>query len=487
MPEAALAPALPLRRYQTRWVEDHARFKIAVKSARIGFTFGTMLEAVLDCLATPKTTWTVLSASKAQSVEAIETGNRQVEFLEGTAEIFSNEDWYDELGRIEGIQQRITFPNGARIIALPANPRTARGYPGNAILDEFAHHEESYAIWAAITRQVGLGHKVRVLSTPNGEQGKFYDLCKELGLTDGVAPENNFGIVGGWSIHWIDANMAIADGCPINMQEMRDLIKDDDIVNQEFYCAFLKTGGAWIPLELIQRAESDGATLDWPGGYEATGKVFGGIDVARTTNRTTMWLKEQVGDVLITRMALALHNMPFPEQARRLAPWVKLSDVSAIDSTGMGIGLFDELNELCPGRVMGVNFAGSSRLRGEKKKKHPASSGVADGAVRLKTDLAVKLKKSFEGGKERIPYSLDIRTELQAVKRIATATGVTFDAPQIAIETGVAGGKKQKAFAHADHFWGCALATYAATADVITVDARMPDGPTLYEQAGGIL
>jgi len=267
---------------------------------------------------------------------------------------------------------------------------------------------------------------------------------------------------------------------------MRDLIKDDDIVNQEFYCAFLKSGGAWIPLELIQRAENDGATVDWPGGYVASNPLFGGIDVGRTSNRTTFWLKEKVGDVLVTRVAMALHNMPFPEQARKLAPLVKLTRVTAIDSTGMGIGLFDDLNELAPGHVMGVNFAGSSRARDEQKKKHPALSSVADGAVRLKVDIAMKLKKSFEEGRERIPYSLDIRTELQAVKRTATATGVTFDAPQIAIETGVAGGKKQKAYAHADHFWGCGLATYAANANVITLEiSQNPASAGISSQIGG--
>jgi len=474
-------PALALRPYQVRWVQDEARFKIAVKSARIGFSFATALE----CLAHPNTTWTVLSASKAQSVEFIETCHRLIEVMTGTAELYHDEDWYDELGHIEAIQQRITFANGARIIALPANPRTARGYPGNAILDEFAHHEESYAIWAAITRQVALGHKVRVLSTPNGEQGKFYDLCKELGLTDGVAPENNFKIVKGWSIHWIDAPMAIADGCPINMDEMRQLIQDADIVNQEFYCVFLKSGGAWIPLDLIQRAESETATVEWPGGYAPRGRLFGGIDVGRFSNRTTFWVKEDLGDVLVTRMAMAIHEMPFPDQANLIAPWMKMTQVTAIDSTGMGIGLFDDLNKLCPGRVMGVNFAGSSRVRDEQKKKHAATSNVADGAVRLKVDLAVKLKKSFESGRERIPYSLDIRTEIQGVKRVATASGVTFDAPQVAIETGVAGGKKTKARAHADHFWGCALATYAAQSNVLALGMQTSSKRPSYSMTGG--
>jgi phage FluMu gp28-like protein len=253
------AGVLPMRPYQERWIDDASRFKIAVKSARIGFSFATALEAVLDCIEHPKATWTVLSASKPQSVEFIQTCHNLLELMTGVVELYQDEDFFDELGKYEAIQQRVTLPNGSRIIALAANARTARGYPGNAILDEFAHHDESYAIWAAITRQVSLGHKVRVLSTPNGEQGKFYDLCKELGLVDGE-PEHNFEMHKGWSIHWIDAPMAVAEGCPINMDEMRLLIQDDDIVNQEFYCVFLKAMGAWLPLDLIQRSEDDGAT-----------------------------------------------------------------------------------------------------------------------------------------------------------------------------------------------------------------------------------
>ena len=47
---SAPPPVLPLRPYQQRWIDDSSRFKIAVKSARIGFSFATALEAVLDCL-----------------------------------------------------------------------------------------------------------------------------------------------------------------------------------------------------------------------------------------------------------------------------------------------------------------------------------------------------------------------------------------------------------------------------------------------------
>jgi phage FluMu gp28-like protein len=302
-----------------------------------------------------------------------------------------------------------------------------------------------------------------VLSTPNGEQGKFFDLCKELGLTDGE-PANNFTVFLGWSRHWIDAEMAIADGCPINMQEMRELIKDDDIVSQEFYCVFLQAAGAWLPLDLIKNAEDPGASIDWPVDYTARGPLFGGIDVGRSRDQTILVLKEKTGDVLWTRAVIKLFSVPLTEQARTLAPLVAKTRLTAMDSTGMGIGLFDMLNESNPGRIMGVNFAGSSRLREEDRQKRVQSTGrgPAASAVNLKTDLAIKIKKSMEDRRERIPYDPQLRAELQAIKRMPTASGVTFDAPRVAIETGVAGGKKQKGFAHADRFWAFALATYAA-------------------------
>ena len=39
-----------------------------------------------------------------------------------------------------------------RIKVLAANPRTARGFSGDLILDEFAFHEDSQAIWEAAER-----------------------------------------------------------------------------------------------------------------------------------------------------------------------------------------------------------------------------------------------------------------------------------------------------------------------------------------------
>jgi phage FluMu gp28-like protein len=477
-----LPAVLQMRPYQQRWIDDDSRFKCAVKSARIGYSFATGYRCVEKSMRIPGRTTTVLSASKAQSIEFVETCAKLCQLMGGTAQYVANEDFVDALGRIEAIQSKITFPNGSRIIALPANPRTARGYPGDAVLDEFAHHEDSYAIFAAVFRQVALGNSLEVLSTPNGEQGKFFDIARNLGLADGVAPAELPAKKDGWSGHWVDVYRAAAEGCPINIEEMRRGLNDDDTWNQEFCCVFLKSTGAWLTLDLIAACEDSGTgaqllDLDPNSGttidlsyFRPRGALSLGIDVGRDHDATCGWLDEKIGDVSWTRGVFWLHGITFPNQARILAPVLKLCTRGAIDKTGMGVGLFDTLNEMCPGRLMGVSFAGSN-----------------DQGVKMKTDLAIRIKKKFEQSRQRIPYNPRIRTELQAIKRQATSSGVTFDAPRIEVDTAVAGGVKKKVFAHADAFWAKALADFAADSGLITLGMEPSPEPSSYSQTGGYL
>jgi len=438
---------LQLRPYQQRWIDDPSRGCFAVKAARIGFSYATGLRRLLKkggLLERENKTCTVLSASKAQSNEFVETVQKNIQMIGATAQLFE-EPFLDIEGESSITQSRIQLPNGSRFIALPANPRTARGYPGDAVLDEYAHHEDSYSIWAAIIRQIALGNEIDVLSTPNGEQGKYFDVAKELGVTDGVAPSPNPKRVGIWSSHWVDVHLAVAEGCPINIEEMRELIKDNDTFAQEFMCVFLQARGAWLPVELIAAAEDDGATVELPLNFAPIGPLYAGIDVGRVRDATLLWLDEKIGDVAWTRMVLRLHSKPFPLQHSILTPFTEMTTRTAMDSTGMGIALYDYLNKSCPGRVMGVSFAGTN-----------------DNGVRLKTDLAIRIKRNFEKGKSRIPHDNDIRQELMAIKREATSSGVTFDAPRIELDSAVAGGGKKKVFSHAEAFWAKALADLAA-------------------------
>jgi phage FluMu gp28-like protein len=477
--EIRLPAVLQMRPYQQRWIDDDTRFKFMVKSARIGISFATGYRRDEIAMRIPGRTTTVLSASKAQSVEFVETCSKLCQLMGGTAQHFANEDFIDSLGRIEAIQSRISFPNGSRIIALPANPRTARGYPGDAVLDEFAHHEDSYSIFAAVFRQVALGNSLEVFSTGNGEQGKFYDIARNLGLDLGVAPSVLPVKKDGWSGHYVDVYRAVAEGCPIDIDVMRRGLNDDDTWNQEFCCVFLKSTGAWLTLDLVAACEDsdldaqlitlgpdspDTALYEIAAKLEqASGRIVCGIDVGREHDATCLWVDEILGDVAYTRLVAWLHNISFPHQFRMMQPVVRQSSHMAIDKTGMGVGLYDDFNEANPGRILGVSFAGSN-----------------DQGVRMKTDLAIRAKRNFEKQRNRIPYDGRIRTELQAIKRQATTSGVSFDAPRIEVDTAVAGGVKKKLYAHADAFWAKALADLAGDGGLISLDIGTPEIPPSY-------
>jgi phage FluMu gp28-like protein len=242
-----LPPVLQLRPYQQRWVDDGSRFKGAVKSARIGFSFGTGVEALLDSIERSDggTTWTVGSASKAQSIEFVEMVQKNLQLIGAVGQLYE-----EPFADIEGIssitQSRIQIGN-SRIIALPANPRTMRGYPGNAILDEYGHHEDSYGIWAAVASPGrARSQAARNLDSCWRTRKVFTSSRASLDWSMASPPANPVK-KGAWSWHWVDLNLAIAEGCPINMAEMRDLFKDEELFSQEFLCVFLKAAGAWLP------------------------------------------------------------------------------------------------------------------------------------------------------------------------------------------------------------------------------------------------
>jgi phage FluMu gp28-like protein len=207
----------------------------------------------------------------------------------------------------------------------------------------------------------------------------------------------------GWSWHWIDVYKAVSEGCPIDIDGMRKGMRDEDTFQQEFLCVFLKSAGAWIPLELVARCEDDGATVDWPVGYEPVGTLSAGIDVARDRDKTVMWIDERIGDIAWTRAVIRLHAMPFPEQIDLLSDYVRRCTRVAVDATGMGVGFFDSLNKMFPGKIMGINFA-----------------GVNDHGVRIKTDMAVTFKKRMEEVKDRIPRDPAIRQAFTSIKREPT-------------------------------------------------------------------
>jgi phage FluMu gp28-like protein len=145
------APAVPLYPYQQRWLADTARFKIGMFARQTGKSFTTTLEIVLDCLhaeaAGRRAKWIILSRGERQAREAMNEGVKK--HLEAF-KIASQSNEFAFSPDVRALD--VTLPGGSEIIALPANPDTARGFSANVFLDEFAIHKDSRAIWARSSR-----------------------------------------------------------------------------------------------------------------------------------------------------------------------------------------------------------------------------------------------------------------------------------------------------------------------------------------------
>ena len=264
-----LPPALRLLPYQRRWVEDNAPLKLAVKARQIGYSFAATLRAVLRCLE-GKTTWIFLSKGERQSrllMEKVQDHIRSCGIVART-----QESTFFEGTLIKQLETR--FPNGSVIYGLPANPDTARGYSGHVTLDEFAFHADADKIYAALYPTITRGYGLEVISTPNGTQGKFYELAKAAGLVEQVTgyrvqvTGKNLGLHGlspvPWSAHCCDIYDAVRQGLKIDLKLLRSGCEDESAWQQEFCCQFVSTAENFLPPELLAASLSAEASTDIP-------------------------------------------------------------------------------------------------------------------------------------------------------------------------------------------------------------------------------
>lgn len=413
-----LQPALPLYPYQRRWVQDDSRFKIAMFARQCGKTFTSTLELALDCAraeaAGQRRRWVILSRGERQAREAMNEGVKL--HLAALSAGFKAYDYDWEPG-IKALE--VELPGGSKITALPANPDTARGFSANVLLDEFAFHQDSRAIWKALFPVISKpGLKLRVISTPNGKGNKFYDLM--TGHDDG------------WSRHVTDIYQAVADGLPRDIEELRRGAGDDDLWAQEFELKWLDEASAWLSFELITACEHEAAGR--PEHYQG-GPCFVGVDIASRNDLFVIWVFELVGDVLWTREIIERRRITFAEQDMLLDDVFARYSVAraCMDQTGMGEKpVEDAQRRHGTSRVQGVLFTAAAKL-----------------------EMATRGKEGFEDRKVRIPEGRsELRADLHKLKKVTGATGV----PRFVADSDSNG--------HADRTWACFLAQHAAAGDL---------------------
>lgn len=388
--------------YQQRWLSDKSRFKIALKARQIGFSFIIALEGLIEAIEYPRNVIFV-SASERQSLELLEKVYQHTRAMEIITDKLTEEEKKKEC----------RLKNGGRIISLPANPQTIRGFTGSVYLDEFAFHRDAIAILRAAVPMVARGnYNLRIISTPAGDQGAYYDLWTK---------ENDF------SKHSVDIYQAVEEGLEIDIDELKHIYPDPDSFAQEFECKFLSDRESYFSLPLINSCVS--AECDRIAGEEAQGDVYIGIDVGRKRDRTVIYTLQKIGDVFYSRPMEILDKTQFQAQydfISGLIETIKPRRV-CIDSTGLGMQLAEDLAHA-----------------------HHCVEGVSFTAP-VKEKITVDTRILLENRNIRIPDDRDLIRDIHAIKKIVTIAGnIRYDAARN--ESG-----------HADRYWALALAVHAGS------------------------
>lgn len=445
--------------YQKRLVEDRHRFIVVKWCRQAGKSFGVAVKVVLESIEKP-TTWVVLSRGERQSREIMAKVASIARGVCKAAELVSESEGIFKAYDAEYKQLEVRLPTMvdgqfSRIIGLPANPDTARGYSANVVLDEFGIHALSREIWTALFGCITRGYRLIVLSTPKGRQNKYYDIWEHGGPT--------------WSRHATNIHEAIAEGLVLRnedgslatAEDLRQALGDDEAWAQEYLCEFVDEASAWLTYDLIGECESGLASMEWDSTATYASAVppparFVGFDVARRRDLSIIWTCDLVGDVLWTREVLRLEKTPFRIQREQLYAAIERPGVrrACIDETGIGMQIAEEAREKYGSRVEPVNFG---------------MAGVKEG-------LATILKEAFEDKLVRIPIDKEIRDELHKVQKLTTAAGNhRYDAERTDNKAG-----------HADHFWALALCVHGrkAAPHPIRFDYTQVQGRRFGQQRG---
>ena len=403
--------------YQRKWLEDKSRFKAGMMARQCGKTFSATLEIVdstIEAMANGiKEDWIILSRGERQAQEALNEGiKKHLKAFKISFEML-NLKWKSETKESYNATE-VILPNGAKITALPANPDTARGFSRNVLLDEFAFHHDSARIWAAVFPVVTRGNKkIRVISTPNGKDNKFYDI-----ITDKT---------GVWSTHSTDIYQAVTQGLNLNPDDLKAALGDDVSWAREYELSWVDDATAWLPYALIKEAQYE--TAGRPELYGG-GPCYIGNDIGRKHDLWAAVVVERVADLLIVREVVTKHNETFAEHDRELDRLMEFYNVRRLcmDETGMGAKpVEDAISRYGANLVEGITFT-------------PANKSV----------MATAAKQLFEDRKIRIPLDAELAKDLGKLRRSFTATGgVRFDA-------------ESNASGHADRAWGLNLAVMAA-------------------------
>lgn len=435
-------------KWQRDVIDDESKFIAGLKSRQIGWSFASCsAKALAKSLLIDRNLSVFVSMNLDDAREKIIYARGIYETVPAKFKIKLTTDNQMGLG----------FANGSRIVTM----FTPRGKgPADVYIDEMAFMARARDIYRAALYMTLRGGQITIGSTALAKIGMFYDII--------TGAEGKFQNYKRYSIPWWwssalckDVSRAIKEapqmtthervyefGTPTLIEVYENSFLED--FQQECELKWQDEQEAFIPVELIFRCVDPELRL-----YDSfeeflenlKGIPYGGYDVGRRKHPSELILLEQLGDKFYQRMSITMRGKEFEEQKFILSQALEILPIArlAIDETGIGMNLAEDLSKRYPHTVMPVNFA--SRVESDLKKRDKKDKKET---VAVKERMATDVKIAFERRNIAISQDRELIQQIHSVKKETSALGQ--------IHYSVDKNEKH----HADKFWALALALLAA-------------------------
>jgi len=376
--------------YQLKFLKDHSKFRIVNKSRQVGLSFIIAVEALVDCFFDKNHVALFVSTGERASKNLMD----YVMFVYRQLPDFIKK----EMKTLEQTKTSIIFKNGSRIYSLPSNPKGIRGFRADHVyLDEFAFMEDIDKIWEAIIPSVSRGGditgRVTIISTPFGDNNRYYDMW--------VNTRKAYSHYSRHLIHW--------SVCPdLHIDDIKASMTEEQF-RQEYCNEFVSEADSYFPYELIKTCVDEKLTQQEK--RESTNSYYFGIDFGKENDSTVVTVIERTSDKFVLRHIKSFEPIKKEEYSSLYYSKIQLPYIEALnkrfnpvyialDETGVGGKLYEDLRISIGGKVRGVKFGNQN--------KHM---------------MITRLRKAFEEQEIVIPRNEKLFFQLHGLKRMFSDFG----------------------------------------------------------------
>lgn len=322
--------------YQKKIFLDENNLNICLMSRQCGKSFVIAAKAVYKSITIPNNLTIIVSVNQRSADELL----RKVKQWSMACKTFCNLVDYTENASM------VSYNNGSRVISLPANPSSLRGWSGDVILDEFAMIENDEEIFQAVlpvitSKMTGKQKSLTICSTPTSLDTQFSKIWHSNDQS--------------WSKHRYTIYDCVAQGLKADPELLKRAIDDDLVFKTEYMCEFASGAGTAFPVEWLSDISYD----ELPSG----GKYYLGFDVGRHNDFSALVVAYVKDKDLYVVDIIILKDTSYSEQLKVVQNLNTKYKIFAgfTDSVGIGSMIAEEIQKNINSKIKGYSWNSSNK------------------------------------------------------------------------------------------------------------------------------